>query len=103
MRNALRQLKRELSKVQDTHAAAAPAGSIRPEDAAAQLRKESSGGFTLARSAGHAEEGARDTVPIGGALAAAATARDRRPAKLSTIEAGTDADKNATQSMLRMR
>ena len=102
MRHALRQLKRELSKVQDSHVAR----RTQPEDAAAaQLRKQSSGGYTLGKQwkAGPTEEGGAETVTIGGALAAAAAtaaARDRRPAKLSTLGG---AEKNGSQSLLRMR
>lgn len=92
MRNALRQLKRELGKVQDTR--------ISSVQTAAQLRKEGSGGYTLSQTAPQQE-----TATIGGALAAAAAAsaatRDRRPAKLSTID--TNTDQTVSQSMLRMR
>ena len=87
MRNALKQLKRELSKVQDGQAASAESGSAEEQAAAAaaaaaQLRKESSGGYGFVQTKTAADE----SVTIGGALAAATAAtRDRRPAKLSTV------------------
>jgi hypothetical protein len=102
MRNALRQLKRELSKVQDSQVTGAALKTNAKDESAAQLRKESSGGYS--QTAAHSQQGVRNTITIGSALAAAtsssAATRDRRPAKLSTI---SDVEKTASQSLLHIR